>query len=90
MKLVSFLMDGRPSYGILEDAEVVNVGSVLAPRLADLKSVLGEGDALALLRDAARSAPRLDLDMVTLLPPIPNPGKIFCIGHNYEEHRLEV
>jgi 2-keto-4-pentenoate hydratase/2-oxohepta-3-ene-1,7-dioic acid hydratase in catechol pathway len=24
------------------------------------------------------------------LPPIPNPGKIFCIGHNYEEHRQET
>lgn len=25
-----------------------------------------------------------------LLPPIPNPAKIFCIGHNYEEHRNEM
>ena len=25
-----------------------------------------------------------------LLPPVPNPAKIFCIGHNYEEHRVET
>ena len=25
-----------------------------------------------------------------LLPPIPNPGKIFCIGLNYEDHRQET
>ena len=30
------------------------------------------------------------MDEITLLPVIPNPGKIFCIGHNYEEHRLET
>ncbi|MEI8635197.1 fumarylacetoacetate hydrolase family protein [Vibrio sp. PP-XX7] len=27
---------------------------------------------------------------VTLLPVIPNPNKIFCVGHNYESHRKET
>ena len=30
------------------------------------------------------------LASVALLPPIPNPGKIFCVGHNYESHRQET
>jgi len=25
-----------------------------------------------------------------LLPPVPNPGKIFCVGANYEAHRKEM
>jgi 2-keto-4-pentenoate hydratase/2-oxohepta-3-ene-1,7-dioic acid hydratase in catechol pathway len=90
MKLVSFLVEGRPTYGIAEGAEVLNVGSVLGARYPDLKSLLGQDDALALVRGTTGAAPRLDLAAVTLLPCIPNPGKIFCIGHNYEEHRVEM
>jgi 2-keto-4-pentenoate hydratase/2-oxohepta-3-ene-1,7-dioic acid hydratase in catechol pathway len=90
MKLVSFLVDRRLSYGVLEDSGILNVGAVLAQRFPDLKSVLGEDDPVALMRQAQSTADRLDSGAVTLLPPIPNPGKIFCIGHNYEEHRVET
>ena len=38
----------------------------------------------------AASGKRVPLDGVTLLPVIPNPGKILCVGHNYEEHRQET
>jgi 2-keto-4-pentenoate hydratase/2-oxohepta-3-ene-1,7-dioic acid hydratase in catechol pathway len=30
------------------------------------------------------------LSEITFLPLIPNPGKIFCVGHNYETHRQET
>ncbi|MCT4373642.1 fumarylacetoacetate hydrolase family protein, partial [Yangia mangrovi] len=35
-------------------------------------------------------APRLPRAAVKLLPVIPNPGKILCVGHNYESHRKET
>jgi 2-keto-4-pentenoate hydratase/2-oxohepta-3-ene-1,7-dioic acid hydratase in catechol pathway len=35
-------------------------------------------------------APTLDLGDVTLLPVIPDPEKIFCIGVNYHSHREEM
>ena len=41
-------------------------------------------------RAASGTAPRVALDSVELLPPVPDAGKIFCIGHNYEEHRVET
>ncbi|MDE1172132.1 MAG: fumarylacetoacetate hydrolase family protein [Parvibaculaceae bacterium] len=31
----------------------------------------------------------VDLDAVTLLPPLPRPGKILCVGLNYVDHSLE-
>ncbi len=31
-----------------------------------------------------------DLSKVTRLPVIPSPGKIFCVGLNYESHRIET
>lgn len=30
------------------------------------------------------------LDEVTLLPPVPHPGKIVCLGHNYRRHIAEM
>ena len=66
-----------------------DAGSRLADKYPDLKSALS-GRAFKELLDAARSAPALDLASLEFRPVIPNPTKIFCIGHNYEEHRLET
>jgi len=90
MRLVSFRGDGRSGYGVLDGTAIADVASVLGPDYPDLKSTLGQEDSLARLRAAAGQARRLALDSVELLPPVPNPAKIFCIGHNYEEHRLET
>ena len=38
----------------------------------------------------AASEPGLDLNDVTLLAPIPRPGKIICIGKNYLAHAQET
>jgi len=35
-------------------------------------------------------APDLRFDQVELLPVLPDPGTIVCIGLNYEEHRAET
>lgn len=43
--------------------------------------------------DRARHLPTetpVGLDQVEFLPPVPRPGKILCIGANYETHRLEM
>jgi 2-keto-4-pentenoate hydratase/2-oxohepta-3-ene-1,7-dioic acid hydratase in catechol pathway len=46
-----------------------------------------EGGALgAISRQAAAAKPDLALSEVSLLPPIPNPDKIVCIGLNYRAH----
>ncbi len=90
MKLVSFHFEGKDTYGAIGDGGVVDLGARLGAKYPDLKSLLA-GAGLAAAQAAAKDA-GLDarLDDITLLPVIPNPGKIFCIGHNYEEHRLET
>ena len=90
MKLVSFRIDGKATYGAIAGEGVVDLGARLGAKYPDLKSLLagpGLAEAQATLKDARVDA---KLEAVTLLPVIPNPGKIFCIGHNYEEHRLET
>jgi 2-keto-4-pentenoate hydratase/2-oxohepta-3-ene-1,7-dioic acid hydratase in catechol pathway len=89
MKLVSFLSRAVASYGILEGTQVRDIGHALRVQWPDLKTMLGQ-DYRKDASEARASAPVLDLSEVELLPPIPNPAKIFCIGHNYEEHRVET
>ena len=89
MKLASFLADGAPSWGIVENDAIVDVGAVLRSRLPDLKSAIAAG-ALSSLQQHASAAPRRPLASITWLPVIPNPDKILCIGLNYETHRKET
>lgn len=89
MKLVSFLSRGVVGYGILEGTQIRDIGHALRGQWPDLKTMLGQEYRKAASETQA-SAPVLNLSEVELLPPIPNPAKIFCIGHNYEEHRVET
>ena len=84
MKFISFEHDGLAGYGVL-DGDIVRVASVSGP--ADLKAAIAAG----VLGDIAKASTReLRLADVTLLPVIPNPRKILCVGHNYEDHRVET
>ena len=86
MKLISFTYQGAASYGVLQDEQVLDLGAVFGERAPDLKSYLAQGLDLA----QAAQAPRRALAQVTLLPVIPNPGQIFCIGLNYADHVQET
>lgn len=90
MKLISFRFQGRPTFGVVID----NNGVVdLMPRLAR-QNLVTLREALA--ADALKPAlwrgvlPDAFLNEVTLLPPIPDPNKIICVGLNYEAHRIET
>lgn len=89
MKLVSFKVDGRASYGALKGEQLVDLGQRLGTRYADLRAVLAAG-ALPELEASLRSAPALALADIELLPVIPNPGKILCVGLNYKSHVAET
>lgn len=90
MKLISFTHGDRASYGVQTDNGIYDMGARLSSKYADLKTVIA-ANALDELRSLVGSTkPELRIEDVRLLPVIPNPGKIFCIGHNYEDHRLET
>ncbi|MCJ2183714.1 fumarylacetoacetate hydrolase family protein [Novosphingobium sp. 1949] len=82
-KYISFTRpDGTSSFGRLEGESVVDLGAVGAD--AFLKDALdGDLAALAPTGTFARAA-------VTLLPVVPNPGKILCVGLNYANHVAET
>jgi 2-keto-4-pentenoate hydratase/2-oxohepta-3-ene-1,7-dioic acid hydratase in catechol pathway len=89
MKLASFQIGGKTTWGVIEGDDALDVGAVLRDRFPDLKSVIA-ADALSALRDAAGKAKRTPIADITWLPVIPNPDKILCIGLNYEMHRKET
>lgn len=89
MKLVSFLAGGKASYGVVNGDGIVDLGKRLGGKYADLKAFIAAG-AYSEAQAVATAAPDHTLSAVTLLPVIPNPEKIACVGLNYEEHRQET
>ena len=89
MKLASFTVAGRASYGVVVGDGVVDVGARLSARAPSLRAALAAG-ALGDIAAAASENPDLALSEVHLLPPIPAPDKIVCIGLNYRAHAAEA
>jgi 2-keto-4-pentenoate hydratase/2-oxohepta-3-ene-1,7-dioic acid hydratase in catechol pathway len=85
LKLISFVRDGKPSYGCVMDAGVVDLGRILGREVPDLRSLIAENLLPLAAHHAAQAGPRAALADLQLLPVIPNPGKIVCVGLNYHE-----
>jgi 2-keto-4-pentenoate hydratase/2-oxohepta-3-ene-1,7-dioic acid hydratase in catechol pathway len=95
MKLISFHHAGRDSYGaVIGDHQVLDLGPLLGAQAPDLKSLIAQNllpaAQHAVSQAIASHAPTLSLPDLSLLPVIPNPGQIFCIGLNYAEHVRET
>jgi 2-keto-4-pentenoate hydratase/2-oxohepta-3-ene-1,7-dioic acid hydratase in catechol pathway len=89
MKLVSFVHGGEPSFGaVAAGGRIVDLRAVTGCQ--SLKALIGSGGLQGLASRIAGAAASLALDEVTLLPVIPDPGKIICIGMNYQEHVAET
>ena len=90
MKLISFLNKGIPSYGIVNGDDVLDLTPLLGEQAPDLKTLIAQ-NLMAVAADLAKMhKPMLKFPQLQLLPVIPNPGQIFCIGLNYGEHVLET
>ena len=89
MKLLSFVADGRASFGAVKDNGVVDLGARM-PECASLRQLLETNhvaEATALV--AANAADRA-IDKIAFAPVIPDPGKIICVGLNYRDHVAET
>ena len=89
MRLASFRTAQGASYGAVTDQGIVDLGRRLGNRYSDLRTLL-ERNGLEEARKAAGAAADYKESEVSWLPLIPNPGKIVCVGLNYEEHRQET
>jgi len=87
VKLISFRHDGRDSYGIVTGDGIVDAGRRLAPERPSLRTALVAHDQL---RDLAAEPADVALAEIDYLQPIPDPGRITCVGLNYRKHIEEV
>ncbi|MBY4593998.1 fumarylacetoacetate hydrolase family protein [Ottowia caeni] len=90
MKLVSFTRENRPGFGAVKGDGIIDLGSRFGDRYADLKALLAGGAIAEASAIVATQEPDFALSEVTLLPVIPDPGKIWCCGLNYHEHVQET
>jgi 2-keto-4-pentenoate hydratase/2-oxohepta-3-ene-1,7-dioic acid hydratase in catechol pathway len=87
VRLVSYQIQGGPRAGVLRDGEVFDAWTSLGePDRASLRELILE-DRLALLAEATLDRP---VSAAELLPPIPDPDKIVCVGLNYRSHAQEA
>jgi 5-carboxymethyl-2-hydroxymuconate isomerase len=89
MKLASFKVRGRDSFGAVVGEGVVDLKTRLAPKYSSVLDLL-RGNGLDAARAAASSV-RADfpLSEVEFLPPITHPEKILCIGINYANRNVD-
>ncbi|MFC3125523.1 fumarylacetoacetate hydrolase family protein [Pseudoroseomonas globiformis] len=92
MRLIAFAQDGHARLGARLGADVVALHEVIPALPPDWNLALGAlglpGSAASLQARLAE-APKRPLASVKLLPAVPRPGKIICIGLNYVEHAKE-
>jgi 2-keto-4-pentenoate hydratase/2-oxohepta-3-ene-1,7-dioic acid hydratase in catechol pathway len=89
MKLATFDAKGRVSYGVVKGDGIIDAGVRLGDRFPDLLAVLAAGALDELSALAAQSQMDSRLSEIHLLKPLPNPGKILCVGVNYPERVAE-
>lgn len=95
MRIGSFILDDRHTWGLVADEHVVNLPPLLdaaglfaAP---DLRGFLTRGGTTGMLTQAVQRVDPADFTVprsrARLIAPLPNPSKIVCMGLNFEDYR---
>ncbi|MCO6187860.1 fumarylacetoacetate hydrolase family protein [Rhizobium sp. L1K21] len=90
MKFISFTRLGRSGVGALVDGGIVDLTGRIRSDIDSLKALIAADLLGAAVDYAGTKPPELASSDVSLLPVIPDAGKILCVGLNYETHRAET
>jgi len=90
MKLLSFIHQGRETWGALVGPDaIVDLGKAM-PQYPTLTDYIASGAYLNAHADVANKKADVQLGDITFLPVIPKPEKIVCAVRNYMDHHQEV
>ncbi len=90
MKLLSFIHQGRETWGALVGPDaIVDLGKAM-PQYPTLTDYIASGAYLNAHADVANKKADVQLANITFLPVIPKPEKIVCAVRNYMDHHQEV
>lgn len=90
MKLASFIVQGRSTYGVVDGDQIIDLEALKPTLGSDLKQAIANPHLSELSSEVLAGLPRIALAQVTFLPVIPTPGKVLCIGINYATHVRET
>lgn len=88
MKLISYVRKGQTGFGAIVENGIVDLTGFGGAET--LKEALELGLLPEIAADLENATPGLHMSDVALLPVIPNPSKILCIGLNYLKHKQET
>src|SRR5437763_9003024 len=93
MRLATIQTAAGPRAALLQDNHYVDLSSADSTLPKTVRSLIEAGmSALKAARQAAErnvNAVRYEASAVKVLPPIPDPPKIVCLGLNYRDHAIE-
>lgn len=89
MKLLSFSVGGRESWGALTGDSIVDLGKAL-PQYPTLMDFIASSDYAKRDSIVAVNKPSVKLSDITYLPVITRPEKIVCAVRNYLDHHKEA
>jgi 2-keto-4-pentenoate hydratase/2-oxohepta-3-ene-1,7-dioic acid hydratase in catechol pathway len=90
MKLITYQSDQGPRVAGVRRGECVDLNGTDVRVPACIKALLAQGpEGLAVAADALAIGDPLPQTKLELVPPIPSPEKIICVGLNYADHAEE-
>ncbi|MGD1886353.1 MAG: fumarylacetoacetate hydrolase family protein [Cohaesibacteraceae bacterium] len=90
MKLISFVRLGQCRFGAAVGGGLIDLTGRLGADIKDIKTLLTADRVQDVAAYIQGRAPTLQWSDVTLLPVIPAPAKLLCIGLNYLKHKQET
>jgi 2-keto-4-pentenoate hydratase/2-oxohepta-3-ene-1,7-dioic acid hydratase in catechol pathway len=90
MRIVSYRSDDGGRAGVETDGGVIDAGGLLGAEPITVRELLAAGRVGELAQAAASSGSAPLIADPELLPPVPDPEKIVCIGLNYGAHAAEA
>src|SRR5919106_1339894 len=90
MRIVSYRSDDGERAGVVTASGLIDAGELLGADGLTVRELLAAGRLPELAQAAASGASKAAIADPELLPPVPDPEKIVCIGLNYGAHAAEA
>jgi 2-keto-4-pentenoate hydratase/2-oxohepta-3-ene-1,7-dioic acid hydratase in catechol pathway len=90
MKLASYTIGRKSSFGVVTDDGIIDATRCLGGRFSSLRQALAADVLDEIRRVTTSQVPDHKLSDVKFLPVVPDPQRVVCVGINYRSHAEET